>query len=98
MPAPWTVANASPANRGPIEIKSRHGLHVGTAYCWPDAQIMAAAPEMLAALEAYQAWSDASERAANDKCPANLDAESEASDAFGRLLDAAIAKAKRGAS
>lgn len=52
MPAPWSLANVSAAERGPVQIKSRHGLTVGTAYTVDDARVMAVAPELLAALEA----------------------------------------------
>lgn len=51
MPAPWTIANVSPAERGPVLIKSRHGFQVGTALTVDDARLMAAAPELLATLQ-----------------------------------------------
>ena len=51
-PAPWTLGNTSAATPGPVAIKSPHGLYVGTAATLPDARLMAAAPDLLEALEA----------------------------------------------
>lgn len=48
MPAPWSI---DLSQRGPVQIKSRHGFQVGTALTVDDARLMAAAPEMLAALQ-----------------------------------------------
>lgn len=48
MPAPWSI---DLGQRGPVQIKSRHGGQVGTALTVDDARVMAAAPEMLAALQ-----------------------------------------------
>lgn len=56
--------------------------------------LRAAAPDLLAACEAYQGWTDASERAAHDNSPENLVAESEAADRFENMRLAAIAMAK----
>ena len=47
-PSPWRVEIPQ---RGPCVIKSPHGLYVGTGTTIDDARLMAAAPEMLAALE-----------------------------------------------
>lgn len=62
------------------------------------ARLIAAAPDLLAACEAYQDWTDASERAVHDNSLENLDAEIEASDRFDNLRLAAIAKARGEAS
>lgn len=48
MPAPWSI---DATQRGPVQIKSRHGFQVGTALTVDDARVMAAAPELLDALK-----------------------------------------------
>lgn len=53
MPAPWTLTNTSAAQRGPVQIVSRHGLTVGTAYTVDDARVMAAAPSLLETLKLF---------------------------------------------
>jgi hypothetical protein len=92
-PAPWALANTIPARRGPIEILSKHGLHIGTALTIDDARLIAAAPELLAAGIAVaqvmidrMAWCCGMwDEGHEDDCPA-------------QALRAAIAKAKGGAS
>ena len=104
-PGPWTrdaerdgrMRDESAAVRGP------DGLFIAAAFDFnrtdrdaeveANARLIAAAPELLAACLAYQDWTDASERAAFDNSMANLDAESDASDRFENLREAAIAKA-----
>jgi hypothetical protein len=49
LPALWTYTIPQ---RGPCVIKSRHGLQVGTALTIDDARVMAAAPQLLTALQA----------------------------------------------
>jgi hypothetical protein len=49
MPSPWTYTMP---RLGPCVIKSRHGLQVGTAITEDDARVMAAAPQLLEALQA----------------------------------------------
>jgi hypothetical protein len=93
---PLTTNDGSPWPGRAQEIAE---LEASGAMALANARIMAAAPELLAALEAYQAWSDASERAAlsivDGKASSEaLDAESAAVDEFHRLRDAALAKAK----
>lgn len=52
---PWEVSNTSPAQRGPVVIKSASGLYVASVATVPDARVMAAAPELFAALIALEA-------------------------------------------
>ena len=63
-----------------------------------NARLIAAAPDLLAACLAYQDWTDASEIAAISNTMENLDAESQASERFENLREAAIAKARGEAS
>lgn len=63
MPAPWSY---DATQRGPVQIKSRHGFQVGTALTVDDARLMASAPDLLAALSAQRCfdcgqWIEASE-------------------------------------
>lgn len=51
---PWTLTNTSPAERGPVVIKAASGLYVASVATVPDARLMSAAPELLAALVALE--------------------------------------------
>lgn len=54
MPSPWKIEIPT---RGPVQIQSRHGLHVAQAWTIDDAQIMAAAPELLDGALKLRCWS-----------------------------------------
>lgn len=59
-----------------------------------NARLIAAAPDLLAALVAYQHWTDLDADAAENRDL--IDAATEAGDEFERLRDAALAKVKGG--
>lgn len=90
--APWSLTNTSPADRGPIEIRSAHGLLVGTALTIDDARLIAAAPELLAACQA--AISAMGHNDIDGDCDCDGDCESAHAqwERCDQLLRAAIAK------